>query len=62
MGRFRLGAHPCPADGLTARAKMKDVVTLLNDAMRTDTAEIILRAIDNTDQYLLWDKIQRKPK
>ena len=54
--------NPCPADGLTARAKMKDVVTLLNDAMRTDTAEIILRAIDNTDQYLLWDKIQRKPK
>ena len=32
------------------------------DAKRLEESEIILRAIDNTDQYLLWDKIQRKPK
>ena len=50
----------CPADGKTNRAHMKELITLLNDAVRGDAAETILGAIDNTAQYQLWDKIPRK--
>ena len=53
--------NPCPADGKTKRQDMKELLKTLNDVVRGDAAAKIIQAISNVDQYLLWDKIDRKP-
>jgi len=54
--------NPCPADGKTKRHEMKDLLKYLTSLIKDDAAERIVSAIANEEQYMLWDKISRKPK
>ncbi len=50
---------PCPANGLTSRQEMKDLLAALC-RVRTEARETLARALYNDDQYALWPKPGRK--
>jgi len=52
--------NSCPADGHTNRQDMKELLSVLSDAIRDDAAERIVSAIANTDQYALWPAPKRE--
>lgn len=53
--------NPCPADGYTKRQEMKELCLKLSALVGKDCTATIMQAISNVDQYLLWDKLDRKP-
>ncbi|MBR4078790.1 MAG: tRNA 2-thiocytidine(32) synthetase TtcA [Christensenellaceae bacterium] len=48
--------NPCPADGITKRQDVKELMKTLT-SMNPHVKKNILAAIRNTDQYNLWDKL-----
>ncbi len=54
--------NPCPANGFTKRQDMKELLKTFNDIVPDhDAAHRMIRALSSTEQYQLWDKLDRKP-
>ena len=54
--------NPCPADGNTKRQEMKDLLATLSHTY-PHLKEYMLKALQNREQYGLWDKrIVGKPE
>lgn len=47
--------NPCPADGVTKRTEIKDLINTLNKTY-PDLHEHLLHALESTETYNLWDK------
>ena len=52
--------NPCPANGLTQRQYMKDLIKQLSKDM-PNAPEMMLTALRNVQGYGLWDKMTRRP-
>lgn len=50
-------SSPCPANGKTARADMKELMDMLCKKMPNARAQM-LTALKNINQYALWDKME----
>ena len=52
---------PCPANGNTARAEMKELLDALC-RRRPDARDMLLLALKNDAQYSLWEKAGKNPR